>query len=79
MGKYRVLYAACGGAAVLLSDVMGDVAAYGWCTLKRGGRYEGWSFPAWAASLYAIPFAAGIAACIAPALYFRRKAKDGGS
>ena len=79
MRKYRVLRNAGVGAAILLSDLMCAVVAYGWCELEWGGRYEGWSFPAWAAGLYAIPFAVGIAVCVALALYFHRKVKDSGS
>ncbi len=64
--------------AVLLSDVMCAVVAYHYCDLVWGGRYAGYSAPASTAFLLIIPYAAGIAACVALALIFRKKAKEQG-
>lgn len=46
--------------AILLSDVMCAVAAYNYCALEWGGKYEAWSAPASTALLLAIPYAIGI-------------------
>lgn len=60
--------------AVLLSDVMCAVAAYNYCGMVWGIRYAGYSAPAWTALLTAVPYAAGVAVCLALALFFRKKA-----
>ena len=60
--------------AVLLSDLMCAVTAFRYCDMLWGIRYAGYSAPAGAAFLTAIPYAAGIALCLALALFFRRKA-----
>ena len=60
--------------AVLLSDVMCGVVAYNFCDMKWGIKYAGYSAPASAAFLTAIPFAMAIVVCIVLALFFRKKA-----
>ncbi len=59
--------------AVLLSDIMCAVVAYSYCDMLWGIRYAGYSAPAGTAFLLAIPFAAGIAACAALAIFFQKK------
>ena len=73
MKKYRIIGRLFILLAVLLSDVMCAVTAYQYCALQWGGRYEGYSAPASAALLYAVPFGIGIAACIALAAAFCQK------
>ena len=75
MKRYRIIGRLFILLAVLLSDVMCAVTAYQYCALQWGGRYEGYSAPASAALLYAVPFGVGIAACIALAAVFYRKDK----
>ena len=66
--------------AVLLSDIMCAVVAWNRCDMLWGIEYAGYSAPASAAFLSAIPFAAGIALSVALALFFKRKsAQSGGS
>lgn len=60
--------------AVLLSDVMCAVTAYGYCNLLWGGRYAGYSAPPSTAFAYAVPFAIGIVMSVVLALVFRKKA-----
>ncbi len=59
--------------AVLLSDIMCAVLAYNYCDMNWGIRYAGYSAPAWTALLSAVPFAAGIAVCLALAIFFKKK------
>jgi len=61
--------------AVLLSDVMCAVVAYSYCNMQWGIKYMGFSAPAGAAFLYAIPFCIGIAVCAALSLFFRSRAQ----
>ena len=60
--------------AVLLSDVMCAVVAYGYCDLLWGSQYAGYSAPPSTAFLYAIPFAIGIVISLVLAFVFRKKA-----
>ena len=71
MKKLSVIF---GLLAVLLSDVMCAVVAYNYCNLTLGAKYAGFSAPASAAFLLAIPYLAGIIICIILALVFRKKA-----
>lgn len=75
MGVYRMLRNVCAALAALLSHAMCAAVAYEYCALQWGGRYAGWSAPAWCAFLLAIPFGLGIAACALAALWLHRKAK----
>lgn len=59
--------------AAVLSDIMCAVVAYHYCDMLWGIQYAGCSAPAWTAFFLAIPFAVGIAICIALAVVFRRK------
>ena len=59
--------------AALLSDIMCAVVAWNYRSMLCGIKYEGYSAPASAAFLLAIPFAAGIAICAALALYFKKR------
>ena len=59
--------------AALMSDMMCAVVAYNWCDMKWGIEYAGYSAPAETAFLTAIPFAVGIAVCIALAVCFRKR------
>ena len=63
-----------GIVAVLLSDIMCAVVAYGYCDLLWGGQYAGYSTPPSTAFVYAIPFAIGIVISVVLALAFRKKA-----
>ena len=64
-----------GALAVLLSQVMCAVVAYGYCDMLWGIQYACYSAPAIVAFLLAIPYAVGIAACVILAAVFYRKAK----
>lgn len=59
--------------AALLSDIMCAVVAWNYCSMLWGIKYAGYSAPASTAFLLAIPFAVGIAICIALALFFKKK------
>ena len=59
--------------AVILSDIMCAVTAYQYCDMVWGIQYAGYSAPASAAFVSAIPFAAGIALCIALAFLTKKK------
>ena len=71
MKKLSILF---GVLAVLLSDIMCAVVAYGYCDLLWGGRYAGYSAPPSTAFVYAIPYAIGIVISVILALVFRKKA-----
>lgn len=73
MKKYKYLSVLFGMLAVLLSNVMCAVAAYNYCALQWGGRYEGWSAPPSTALVLMIPYGAGIAACAVLCWLFYRK------
>jgi hypothetical protein len=49
------------------------VTAYDYCDMKWGIKYAGYSAPASAAFLTAIPYAAGILVCVLLAVFFRKK------
>ncbi len=59
--------------AVILSHIMCAVTAYDYCDMKWGIKYAGYSAPASAAFLTAIPYAAGILVCVLLAVFFRKK------
>ncbi|MBP0990631.1 MAG: hypothetical protein J5874_05600 [Oscillospiraceae bacterium] len=61
--------------AVVLSDVMCGVVAYNYRDILCGGMHLGYSLPAEAAFLLAIPFVIGIAVCVVLAVVFRKKSK----
>lgn len=60
--------------AILLSHIMCAVVAWNYCDMLWGIKYAGYSAPASTAFLSAIPFVIGIVACVALALYFRKRA-----
>ena len=49
------------------------LVAYNYSDMLWGIQYAGYSAPAWTAFLTAIPFAVGIAVCIALAIIFKKK------
>ncbi len=59
--------------AALLSDVMCAVTAYSYCDMLWGIRYAGYSAPASVDFLTAVPYAVGIAVCVALAVFLKRK------
>ncbi len=59
--------------AVLLSDIMCAVVAWNYCDMLWGIHCAGYSAPVSTAFLSAIPFAVGIAICIASALFLTKK------
>ena len=59
--------------AIILSDVMCAVVAYIYSDLQWGGKYAGYSAPAWVAFYYVIPYGIGIAICIIVGIMLRRK------
>ena len=63
--------------AVLLSHILCATAAYTYCGMQWGIRYEGYSAPASIAFLPAIPYGAGIVICIVLAWVFHRKHRSG--
>lgn len=73
MKRYQTLSRVFLLLAVLLSDVMCIVVTFNYCTLKCGGLHMGWSAPASVAFVLIPPYAAGIAACLFLALFFRKK------
>lgn len=64
-----------GALAILLSDIMCAVVSYNYCAMQWCGRYAGCSAPPSIAFLLAIPYAIGIAVCVALAVVFRKKSK----
>lgn len=58
--------------ALLLSHTMCVTVSVHYANLWWGGRYAGYSCPAWAAFLLAVPFGAGIVICLLLAWHFRR-------
>lgn len=62
--------------ALLLSHAMCAVVSWQYCDMIWGIRYAGYSAPAWTALFSAVPFAVGIAVCIAAAVYFGRKESE---
>ena len=61
--------------ALILSHAACALIAYAWCSLEWAAKYEGASAPPGISLIYAIPFAALVALCIALALYFKKKNK----
>ena len=59
--------------AALLSDIMCAAVAWNWCDMLWGIKYAGYSAPASIALLSAIPYAVGIAICIAFAFFFKKR------
>lgn len=70
MKKVRYLFAA---AAILLSDVMCAVVAFDYRDMLCGIAHSCYSAPAYVAFFEAIPFAVGIAVCVAAACLLRPK------
>lgn len=62
-------------AAIILSHLMCFVVAWNYRDMLCGIDHMGYSAPAEAAFLTAIPYAVGIILCIVLAFIFRRKAK----
>ena len=61
--------------AIILSDIMCAVVAYNYRDMLCAIDHAGASAPADIAFLYAIPFAIGIAVCVALAVVFHKKSK----
>jgi len=61
--------------AVLLSDIMCAFVAFAYRDMLCGIEHLGYSAPAGAAFLYAIPFVIGIIACVVMAVIFYMKSK----
>ena len=59
--------------AIVLSDIMCFVVAYNYRDMLCGIEHAGYSAPASAAFLYAIPFVVGIIVCAVLAIRFRKK------
>ena len=59
--------------AVLLSDVMCAVVAFNYCDMLWGIKYAGYSAPANAALLTAIPYVIGIIVCVILAVFYSKK------
>lgn len=77
MKRNKYLSVLFGALAVLLSDVMCAAAAYNYCAMEWGARYEGWSAPASTALVLLIPpYGAGIAICAVLCQLFYRKYKN---
>ena len=72
MRKLKFLFAAL---AILLSDAMCFVVAYSYRDMLCGIEHAGYSAPASAAFLSAIPFAIGIIMCVLLFFIFRRKTR----
>ena len=72
MKKAAVVFAAI---AILLSDIMCGFVAYAWRDMLCGIEHLGYSAPASAALLYAVPFLIGIIVCAALAAVLYRKSK----
>ena len=60
--------------AVLLSDVMCAVVAFGYRDMLCGIEHAGYSAPAGTAFLYAVPFGIGIILCVLAAFVLYKKA-----
>lgn len=76
MQKYKYLSCIFTALAILLSNVMCAAAAYHYCNMQWGIRYEGYSAPANAAFLLVIPYAVGIVICIILSCFFHKKQKN---
>lgn len=63
-------------AAMLSSNLMCAVVAYKYCEMQWGIQYRGYSAPANAAFLWAIPFAISIAVCLIIAKIANKKHSD---
>ena len=59
--------------AIILSNVMCAVVAYGYSNLQWGGKYAGYSAPPWVAFYYAIPYGMGIMICVIVAIVLRKR------
>ena len=70
MKKLSYLFTAL---AIVLSDIMCFVVAYNYRDMLCGIEHAGYSAPASAAFLYAIPFVVGIIVCAILAIRFRKK------
>ena len=69
-----VLSAVFAALAVILSDVMCAVAAFNYCDMLWGIKYAGYSAPASAAFLTAVPYAVGIIICVILSLFLKKRA-----
>lgn len=74
--RYKALERVFAAAAIILSDIMCAAVGYEYSALEWGGRYGLNSAPAYAAFLYAVPFAAGIVICVILSLVFHKKANQ---
>ena len=61
--------------AVILSNVMCAVVAYNFCNMQWGIKYAGYSGPANAAFLYAIPYGIGIIVCVIVAVVLKKNTR----
>lgn len=75
MKNNKTLAIVFGVLAVLLSDVMCAVTAYDYCALEWGGRYAGYSAPAYTAFALLIPYGIAIAVCVFLSVFFRKRAR----
>lgn len=75
MKKYKVLAAVFILIGLTLSHVMCAYVAFTYCDMLWGIKYEGWSAPADAAFLLAIPYLLGTIAAFAAAFALWRKSK----
>ena len=73
MRKAAIVFTAI---AVLLSDIMCAVVAFAYRDMLCGTAHMGYSAPASAAFLYAIPFMIGIIICVVLAMVFNKKARQ---
>lgn len=70
----RTMSMVFGMLAILLSDIMCAVVAFDYRDMLCGIEHAGYSAPASAAFLLAIPYAIGIAICVVLAIVFKKKA-----
>lgn len=61
--------------AVLLSDIMCAFVAFAYRDMLCGIAHMGYSAPASAAFLYAVPFMTGIIICVVLAIVFYKKSR----
>ena len=73
---YRKLFAAAVAAGVLLSNGMCAVVAYAYQDMLCGIAHQGYSAPAQAAFLLAVPFGVAVLFCTVAAVVFYKKSKS---
>lgn len=75
MNKFKVIALIFTAIAILLSDVMCADVAFNYSNMLWGIRYAGYSAPANAAFLLAVPYIIVILICIIFSVAFRKKSK----